>query len=256
MICDYGCGQEANFKLKNGRLCCCKSHSSCPHIRNKLSLIQKVIQNRAEVKEKISGDRNCGKRVEVRKKRSIASKRSWSIPEIRERIKKGIKEAWSDQMVKNKHSQAERVSLNRPETKQKISEASKKYHGRIEVREKMKQKLLDGHAVYMNSFVKNPSKEQVRLFKICCDVFIYPILNYPVCIRKRKWYCLDIADPKLAIDIEYDETYWHKGREEFDKRRDEELKEEGWKILRYRDKVPTLEQVKEDVKNVVEKDDE
>ena len=35
MLCDYGCGQEAKYQLKNGKWCCCKSFNSCPAIRKK-----------------------------------------------------------------------------------------------------------------------------------------------------------------------------------------------------------------------------
>jgi len=37
MLCDYGCGQEAKYQLKNGKWCCSKSQNSCPKIKNKLS---------------------------------------------------------------------------------------------------------------------------------------------------------------------------------------------------------------------------
>lgn len=29
-ICSFGCGQPANFRLKNGRFCCSPSHNGCP----------------------------------------------------------------------------------------------------------------------------------------------------------------------------------------------------------------------------------
>ncbi|MCK9532369.1 MAG: hypothetical protein M0R77_17800 [Gammaproteobacteria bacterium] len=35
MLCDYGCEQESNFVLKNGKNCCAKSQNSCPAIRAK-----------------------------------------------------------------------------------------------------------------------------------------------------------------------------------------------------------------------------
>ena len=35
--CEYGCGQEANWKLKNGKYCCSEYDSSCPAIRKKNS---------------------------------------------------------------------------------------------------------------------------------------------------------------------------------------------------------------------------
>jgi len=37
MYCDYGCNNQANFKLKNGKNCCSKSYNSCPSIRLKNS---------------------------------------------------------------------------------------------------------------------------------------------------------------------------------------------------------------------------
>ena len=35
-LCDYGCGNEALFQLKNGKLCCSKSQNSCEIIKNKI----------------------------------------------------------------------------------------------------------------------------------------------------------------------------------------------------------------------------
>ena len=37
MICEFGCKQEANFQLKNGSWCCCKSINSCLGMRLKNS---------------------------------------------------------------------------------------------------------------------------------------------------------------------------------------------------------------------------
>lgn len=36
-FCEYGCGQQAKFQLKNGRWCCCKSYQSCPELKKKNS---------------------------------------------------------------------------------------------------------------------------------------------------------------------------------------------------------------------------
>ena len=37
MLCDYGCGQEAKYQLKNGKWCCSKSSNSCPVNKKKNS---------------------------------------------------------------------------------------------------------------------------------------------------------------------------------------------------------------------------
>jgi len=36
-LCDYGCGQEAKYQLKNGKWCCNKNSSLCPNIKRKIS---------------------------------------------------------------------------------------------------------------------------------------------------------------------------------------------------------------------------
>lgn len=47
MLCDYGCGNEAKYILKNGKNCCCKHYASCPEVRRKnSSTLLKVNKNR------------------------------------------------------------------------------------------------------------------------------------------------------------------------------------------------------------------
>lgn len=36
-LCEYGCGQKANYILSNGKLCCSTSYNKCPEIRRKNS---------------------------------------------------------------------------------------------------------------------------------------------------------------------------------------------------------------------------
>ena len=36
-LCEYGCGQSANHRLKNGKYCCSKSCNSCPSMKEKNS---------------------------------------------------------------------------------------------------------------------------------------------------------------------------------------------------------------------------
>lgn len=36
-LCDYGCGQNAQYKLRNGKYCCSTHHNKCPAIRKKNS---------------------------------------------------------------------------------------------------------------------------------------------------------------------------------------------------------------------------
>ena len=43
IICEYGCGQEAEYQLKNGKWCCSSHSSKCPFLKNKISLKVKTI---------------------------------------------------------------------------------------------------------------------------------------------------------------------------------------------------------------------
>lgn len=54
MICDYGCGQNASYILKNGKRCCSKNVASCPAIKQKISLRNKGKVKSKEWKENIS----------------------------------------------------------------------------------------------------------------------------------------------------------------------------------------------------------
>jgi len=53
-ICDYGCGNKANYKFKNGRICCENNISKCPRIKKKK--FEKLIGHfvSLETKKKIS----------------------------------------------------------------------------------------------------------------------------------------------------------------------------------------------------------
>ena len=113
---------------------------------------------------------------------------------------------------------------------------------------------------YINSFIKNPSKPELELRKIVNQILPYVIHNYPIYrVGKRKRsYNVDNAIPKLSLIIEYDGWY-HFDTEEhkkYHKQRQKEIEEEGWKFLRYNifQKFPTIEQVKKDIKKVMEID--
>lgn len=41
MYCDFGCGQNSQYLLKNGKNCCSKRPASCPNIKKKNSLATK-----------------------------------------------------------------------------------------------------------------------------------------------------------------------------------------------------------------------
>jgi len=113
-------------------------------------------------------------------------------------------------------------------------------------REANKQMMLNGGAAYLNSFIKNISKPQKKLFEMVSSLYQDARLNIPFLN-----YNLDIVVPSLRLIIEYDGAYWHQDFE-YDEKRQRELEEWGWKFIRYRgtlnkDIIPTLDQLKNDI---------
>jgi len=272
MFCDYDCGQEANYQLKNGKWCCSKSQNSCIAVRKKMSDAQKEAQNRLEVKTKMievqnsrevsqkksKSQRETCSKLDVKEKMSKAAIETWkrtevkekrkqnmNKPEVKERKIRNMKISLNTPQVREKKSKSQRETCSKLDVKEKMSKVSKEVHNRPEIKEKSRQRMLDGQAVYMQEFIKNPSKPQVELFKMLQQLCPNPIMNYPIFYRKKWNYSIDIADPKIGLAFEYDEPYWHKhkGRDSLRQRRIEEL---GWKFLRY-EKLPTLEQLKNDI---------
>ena len=136
-------------------------------------------------------------------------------------------------------SKIEEVKRKKEKTSLK-NNGYKYYVGSDEHKEWMK----NGGAAYCNTFIKNPSKPQIELFKLCQELLPYPILNYP-CER----YSIDIAVPILNLAIEYDGSYWHQNKK-YDKHRQEQIEDDGWTFLRYIDIVPNREQLIMDIKEV------
>jgi len=95
------------------------------------------------------------------------------------------------------------------------------------------------------------SSQQLEIYSQLKDNNYTVELNYPVsrCL-------LDIAlfINNIKIDIEYDGYHWHDPKK--DRKRDEFLKSQGWKILRIKSghKIPSLEQVQEGIFKLVNTD--
>lgn len=73
------------------------------------------------------------------------------------------------------------------------------------------------------------SAPQRKLFKIIKNRFPDAELEYPIKTKDTIRFA-DIGIPSLNIDIEYDEEFWHKDKD--DSKRDNELKAVGWSTIR------------------------
>lgn len=106
-----------------------------------------------------------------------------------------------------------------------------------------------------NTMCKNhtipTSKQQLAVYQICCEVYgeANVVLNKPL---GRISLDIELKHNDCLIDIEYDGMYWHKD-ELYDRRRDEFVKSNGYKVLRIRGghQIPTSAQIKESIDYLV-----
>ena len=129
--------------------------------------------------------------------------------------------------VELRNNQSKRITENNP---MKLPEVAKRSGATNKGKKKswVSDRMKNGQAAYMCSCNKNPSKEQVQLFSKVKLLYPSALLNYPY-----NNYCIDIVIPELMIAIEFDGYYFHKGREETDRKRQREIEKGGWRFLRY-----------------------
>ena len=156
-------------------------------------------------------------------------------------------------------------SSSNPLVKEKVKNTLLKKYGTTslpsvpEIKEKMKNTCLNKYGVEhagsapeiikkrTETLNKNStqkcSKQQQAIYDMLKEQYSNIELNFSFSTLS-----LDIAlfDDNKKIDIEYDGWYWHQDKNR-DRRRDEYLKSQGWKILRIKSghKIPTLAELKQ-----------
>jgi len=205
---------------------------------------------RLEVKAKISGERSHTKRPEVRKKMSLAQKGKNHSVESKKKISIGQKKIWENPEYREEQCRKRKEVSNRPENKKKTSLRMKTFFDEHpENREEVRERMLNGQAVYMNSFIENPSKPQVEMYDIIKSVFPDAILNYPY-----GRFCLDVAVSEKLLCFEFDGIYWHSSvkAKKQDFKKDNFLKERNWKVYHFNEHtINTIENVLRELKYLV-----
>ena len=165
-------------------------------------------------------DSNSGKihSKETKEKLSKIQKEKMKNPEVRKNLSEKAKEQWKD------------------------NDELRKFHS-----EQKREMCNNGHAIYMRSFINTISKPQIELYELVLDLYSAARLEYPIHKLNRS---IDIAILEHKIAIEYDGSYWHQN-EKADKQRQKEIEELGWRFIRYRDYIPTLENLQHDIKEVI-----
>jgi hypothetical protein len=239
-LCDYGCGQLATHQFKNGKWCCSKSYNSCLNRRVKRNKTQKS-WNEGLTKETNQILKLVSEKLTGKKK-----------PESREYMLNGGS-AHANSFPRD----PEKMRIRNEKIRQRmLNGQAKKMSSLIkkESNEKHRQKMLNGHAAYLNSKIKNPSKPQVELYNRVKKLYPSAELNYP-CYRGKgnHSYNLDVAIPELKIYFESDGIWWHQNKD-YDIKREKEIEELGWKIIRYKadyiNQVPCIDKIEKDIENL------
>lgn len=250
LICDYGCGREAKFLFKNGKRCCCNHTSSCPGIRKKMQENQPMrgkhcsIETKKRMSISQTGKNNpiYGKHHSKEHKKKIGDMLRTPFIKIEEYVKDTNYILLSkEEDYKNQFSKLRFKCPKNHEFEMRWDHFITGQRCSLCKHEADRKRMLDGQASYMNSFITNPSKPQVELFKLTSSIYPASILNCP-----SLNFSIDIAIPELMIAIEYDGSYWHQNQEA-DDRRQKLLEKEGWKFLRYRDYIPTKDELEKDI---------
>jgi very-short-patch-repair endonuclease len=228
-LCDYGCGEKANYYFKTVNKWCCSNYpQKCSKQKNKISITmkEKTFSNDHLKNLKISRNKRKMTKWSTEQREKLSSKR------------KGI----NNSMFGKRHS---------TESKKKIGLKSLGRKHNEEFKEKMRVYMNNGGHQYTSSFITKISKEEKQLREMVKE--LYPDCSFQFKVFR---YEIDVAIPNKKIAIEFD-GWFHFDTEEhkqYHKVRQEKIENEGWKFLRYTifDKFPTLEKLKEDLNKIIE----
>ena len=212
------------------------------------------IITKLKIKESIQRKKDDGwinHNLETRKKMSSSAKGRNFSKEVINKRKDSRKGYSHTKETKDKIATSNKGKTRTQDFKLKMSNICKKrwlnkddYLRSDKNKQRQSIMLKSGFAAYMCSKVKSPSKPQIQLFNICKNLFPTSILQYQI-----GNYCVDIAILDRKIVIEYDCWYWHQDVNK-DLNRQKEIEKLGWKFIRFRDYLPSEEQLYNEVLNV------
>lgn len=211
MVCSYGCNQKAQYQLKNGKWCCCKSPSQCPITKNKIRNKIKILH---DDKDSIYNKN----KVKIRKKQSISQINAWKKDTHKCKTKE-VKKRQRDINLKNRKlgiydtiEYREKLSIshkkiwNDPDSSYNSKERSKKISKSI--------KKLYNNETYLKKLQKGlkakPNKAEKVVMKILEKIgnhhnFTF-VGDFTKWIDGRNPDFIDIKNYKI---IELFGDYWH-----------------------------------------------
>jgi very-short-patch-repair endonuclease len=264
ILCDYGCGKEAKYELKNGKKCCSIKFNSCTKIRERNSRSNKGKKISEQTKQKILEKwkinpprlgKKCSKITKDRISKSIKnlwidSNSVYHLPEVREKNRLNIIGKTHTKDGDLKISKKLKGKLKTELHKQRLSISVKKsFEKNPLLRENLSKRMKDWQCKYMLKKVKTISKEEIKLQNIVKEIFPSAIFHYKVLDHRN--FEVDIAILEHKIAVEFDGYYHFNSKEsiKYHSERQKEIENEGWKFIRYNvfHKFPDKEQVQKDI---------
>ena len=114
-LCDYGCGQEAKYKFKNGKYCCSEFHTACLANKKLRGLNRQGKLHSKTSKEKMRLAKLGKKNRLYGKKRSDSTKK---------KISKANKGSTRSETVKKKISLSTKLGMQTPEVIKKMKKVA------------------------------------------------------------------------------------------------------------------------------------
>jgi very-short-patch-repair endonuclease len=173
------------------------------------------------------------------------------LPQFKEKMKQTTEERYGvenyrnseEYSIKLKQTSLENWGTEHPFQsdiiKQKIVETNLEKYGVNSVLSLDEVRNKSAKSYYKNGNIRT-SKQQKMIFDLLVSNNYNVELNFPV-----KRYNLDISivcENGIKIDLEYDCYYWHQKSKKDDSKRDNIVKDSGWKILRVKSasKIPNI----------------
>jgi len=144
-LCEYGCGQEAKYQLKNGKWCCSKSSNSCP------TNINSKKYKRFDNQENHLCDYGCGQLAKF-----ISKKGKYCCNDHLTKCS----------IMKNKYGLISKGKIRGPHSEERKHNISKAKKGKpvhnIEFKESQRNKMLNGFSKTLNEIPRDPNKLKIK----------------------------------------------------------------------------------------------
>jgi len=246
-LCDYGCGQLAKYRFKNGKVCCSELDNYCPAKKKRISISNTGKVRTEEFKKKVSKDKKGKPSGMLGKNQTDYCKQFNSI-----RLKNG-----EAKRLNSFPRDPEKMRIAAEKSRQRMLNGGARYMHTFPCMgfKTHTEWMLNDGGRYIRSFITKISKDEIKLRNLVKELyseckFQYVIFNYEV----------DVAIPEYKIAIEFDGYYHFNSPEaiEYHNYRQKRIEGEGWKFYRVSmyDKFPTLEEVKEKLESLIKEIDE